>query len=92
MKLANIDNQQELLDVVDKCTGTVELVTPEGDRLNLKSKLCQYITLTSIFDSAAKIPELEIVAHEAEDVKRLMNYMMKGWLFISIFTDWCGLY
>ena len=61
-----------------QCTGTVELVTPEGDRLNLKSKLCQYITLTSIFDSAAKIPELEIVAHEAEDVKRLMNYMMKG--------------
>ena len=78
MKLANIDNPQELLDVVDQCTGNVELVTPEGDRLNLKSKLCQYITLTSIFDSAAKIPELEIVAHEAEDVKRLMNYMMKG--------------
>ena len=78
MKLANIDNPQELLDVVDQCTGTVELVTPEGDRLNLKSKLCQYITLTSIFDSTAKIPELEIVAHEAEDVKRLMNYMMKG--------------
>lgn len=78
MKLANIDNPQELLDVVDQCTGTVELVTPVGDRLNLKSKLCQYITLTSIFDSAAKIPELEIVAHEAEDVKRLMNYMMKG--------------
>ena len=78
MKLANIDNPQELLDVVDQCTGTVEFVTPEGDRLNLKSKLCQYITLTSIFDSAAKIPELEIVAHEAEDVKRLMNYMMKG--------------
>ena len=78
MKLANIDNPQELLDVVDQCTGTVELVTPEVDRLNLKSKLCQYITLTSIFDSAAKIPELEIVAHEAEDVKKLMNYMMKG--------------
>ena len=78
MKLANIENPQDLLDVVDQCVGTVELVTPEGDRLNLKSKLCQYITLTSIFDSAAKIPELEIVAHEAEDVKRLMNYMMKG--------------
>ena len=44
MKLANIENPQDLLDVVDQCVGTVELVTPEGDRLNLKSKLCQYIS------------------------------------------------
>ena len=78
MKLANIENPQDLLDVVDQCVGTVELVTPEGDRLNLKSKLCQYISLTSVFASASTIPELEIIAHEAEDVKRLMNFMMRG--------------
>ena len=78
MKLANIENPQELLDVVDQCVGTVELVTPEGDRLNLKSKLCQYISLTSVFASASNIPELEVIAHEAEDVKRLMNFMMRG--------------
>lgn len=78
MKLANIENPQDLLDVVDQCVGTVELVTPEGDRLNLKSKLCQYISLTSVFASASNIPELEIIAYEAEDVKRLMNFMMRG--------------
>lgn len=78
MKLSNIDNPQEFLQVIDKCEGTVELVTPEGDRLNLKSKLCQYISLTSIFSSAASIPELEIIAHEPEDVKKLMDYMIRG--------------
>ncbi len=78
MKISNIENPQELLDVVDQCVGTVELITPEGDRLNLKSKLCQYISLTSVFASAANIPEMEIIAHEPEDVKRIMNFMIKG--------------
>jgi hypothetical protein len=77
MKLVNIDNPEELMEVINQCVGTVELVTPEGDRLNLKSKLCQYITLTSIFTSATKIPEIELIAHEKEDVDRLLAYMMK---------------
>ena len=78
MKLANIKNPEELLKVVDQCEGTVELVTADGDRLNLKSKLCQYISLTSIFTSAASIPELEIIAHEPEDVKKLLDFMVRG--------------
>lgn len=78
MKLRNVDNPQALLDVIDKCQGTVELVTPEGDRLNLKSKLCQYISLTSIFTSATLIEEIEIVAHEPDDVKMLIDYMVRG--------------
>jgi hypothetical protein len=77
MKLVNIDNPEELMEVINQCVGTVELVTPEGDRLNLKSKLCQYISLTSIFTSATKIPEIELIAHEKEDVDRLLAYMMK---------------
>ena len=77
IQLHNI-NFDDFIKAIDECKGDVYLETKDGDVLNLKSKLCQYITLTSIFDSAAKIPELEIVAHEAEDVKRLMNYMMKG--------------
>ena len=39
MKLYNIDNVEEFMGVVDKCSGPVELVSPEGDRLNLKSEL-----------------------------------------------------
>ena len=78
MKVKNIKNPQEFMEVIDKCSGKVELLTTEGDRLNLKSKLCQYISLTSIFTSASKIEELEIVAYEPEDTQRILEYIMKG--------------
>ena len=32
---------QKFLEAIDQCKGNVFLVTDEGDRLNLKSKLCQ---------------------------------------------------
>ena len=45
MKVSNIKDIQKFFDVVDSCAGKVELVTGEGDRLNLKSKLSQYVSL-----------------------------------------------
>lgn len=77
MKIQNIKDPQKFFNVVDQCKGKVELVTGEGDRLNLKSKLSQYVSLANIFaNGAAKIPELEIVAYDPEDINRLINYMM----------------
>lgn len=78
MKVNNIENPKEFMELVDECVGKVELITADGDRLNLKSKLCQYVSLVSIFTSASQIPSLEIIAHEAEDRKKIMDYMMKG--------------
>ena len=63
--------------VVDSCEGKVELVTGEGDRLNLKSKLSQYVSMANIF-SNGEIPELEIVAHEPEDIDKLVKFMLLG--------------
>lgn len=77
MKVQNIKNIDKFFEVVDSCSGSVELVTGEGDRLNLKSKLCQYVSLANIF-SNGNIPELEIVAHEPEDVERILRFMMDG--------------
>ncbi|WP_104804367.1 polya polymerase [Blautia marasmi] len=77
MKLTNIENPKGLMEVIDTCEGTVEIVTSEGDRLNLKSKLCQYISLASIFTVASKIPELEIIAHEPDDLNKILKYIMK---------------
>lgn len=77
MKVQNITNVEKFFEVVDSCSGSVELVTGEGDRLNLKSKLCQYVSLANIF-SNGNIPELEIVAHEPEDVEKILNFMMDG--------------
>ena len=35
MKVSNIKDVEKFFEVVDSCTGRVELVTGEGDRLNL---------------------------------------------------------
>ena len=77
MKITNIENVEKFFEVVDQCKGKVELVTGEVDRLNLKSKLCQYVSLANIF-SNGEIPELEVIAHEPEDVNRLVNFMLDG--------------
>lgn len=77
MKITNISNVEAFFKVVDQCKGKVELVTGEGDRLNLKSKLCQYVSLANIF-SNGEIPELEVIAHEPEDVNRLVAFMLDG--------------
>ncbi len=77
MKVQNITDINKFFDVVDSCKGKVELVTGEGDRLNLKSKLCQYVSLANIF-SNGEIPELEVLAYEKEDVDKLINFMING--------------
>ena len=52
-------------------------MTGEGDRLNLKSKLSQYVSMANIF-SNGEIPELEVIAYEKEDIDRLIQFMMEG--------------
>ena len=77
MKVQNITNVDAFFKVVDACDGKVELVTGEGDRLNLKSKLSQYVSMANIF-SNGEIPELEIIAYEKEDTDRLIKFMLDG--------------
>ena len=77
MKVQNITDIVASFKAVDGCKGRVELVTGEGDRLNLKSKLSQYVSMANIF-SNGEIPELEIIAYEKEDTDRLIGFMING--------------
>ena len=77
MKVQNIKDIDAFFKTVDDCAGRVELVTGEGDRLNLKSKLSQYVSMANIF-SGGEIPELEIIAYEPEDTDRLIKFMMNN--------------
>ena len=80
MKITNSHNVEKFFEVIDSCEGKVELVTGEGDRLNLKSKLSQFITLTNIFnpngDVKPEIPEIELVAYDPKDIDKLLKYMI----------------
>lgn len=77
MKVQNITDIEKFFKAVDECKGKVELVTGEGDRLNLKSKLSQYVSMANIF-SNGEIPELELIAYEKEDIDRLVKFMVDG--------------
>ena len=57
MKVSNIKDIDKFFAVVDSCEGRVELVTGEGDRLNLKSKLSQYVSLQT-FSQAERFRNL----------------------------------
>ena len=61
MKVTNITNIEGFFKTVDSCIGKVELVTGEGDRLNLKSKLSQYVSLAKIYPSSTKEIEWRLI-------------------------------
>ena len=77
MKVKNITDVDGFFYAIDKCKGKVELVTKEGDRLNLKSKLSQYVSLANMFGDA-KIGEVELLVSEPDDGIFLMEYLVRG--------------
>ncbi len=76
VEMHNID-VQEFLAEINKCEGNVFLVTDEGDRLNLKSKLCQLIGLTSLIQGG-KIANAHLECQKPEDETRLFRFNMFG--------------
>ena len=77
MKMYNIKDIEGFMKTVNDCTGSVYIISPEGDKLNLKSKLTQYYALAGLFSSPI-ISELELETEDPETAKRLMEFMMSG--------------
>ena len=75
MKIKNILNPQEFFLAVAKCKGRVELLTSEGDRLNMRSALCQYIALTQMFQDD-QIEDVELCVSVPEDLAALEAYLV----------------
>ena len=76
MNLHDID-VTEFLAVLDTCEGNVFLVTNEGDRLNLKSKLCQLVGLTKLIEGG-KIAEASIFCDNKDDESKLFRFNFFG--------------
>ena len=74
MKIQNVKDIDGFFKIVDRCKGKVELVTGEGDRLNLKSKLTQFVSLAKVFADDI-IPEMDLVVYEPEDAIHFINFM-----------------
>lgn len=77
MKLMNIKNLERFFEVVDSCTGKVELVSNDM-RINLKSNLAKYFSFASLFASGTEdMKEVEIVAYDMEDAQKLIRFAME---------------
>ena len=67
----------KFLAVLDTCEGNVFLVTSEGDRLNLNSKLCQLVGLTKLIEGG-KIAEACIYCENKNDESKLFRFNLLG--------------
>ncbi len=63
----------EFLKVLDSCVGEVYLMTRDGDRLNLKSKLSQLVGLTALIEGG-KIAEAFIMCEKEEDESKIFRF------------------
>lgn len=79
MKINNLspDKLNKFFEVVDTCEGKVELVTSEGDRLNLKSALCKYVAFAKILVNT-DIPEMEVICYNPNDTLKFMTFLVEG--------------
>ncbi len=76
IELHDVDVQAFLAEI-DTCEGDVFLVTDEGDRLNLKSKLCQLIGLTKLIEGG-KISDAHIECQKPGDETKLYRFNIFG--------------
>lgn len=68
---------QSFTTILDSCVGDVFLVTDEGDRLNLKSKLCQLIGFTKLLEGA-KVSKARLECSNSDDETKLFRFNLFG--------------
>ncbi len=66
-------NMIDFINILDTCKGDVFLETPEGDVLNLRSKLCQIVGLATILQGCS-IAEAVIRCTDPEDEEKLFRF------------------
>ena len=72
MTLHNLD-LAGFIKTLDSCKGDVYMETPDGDVLNLKSKLCQMLGLANVL-KGAQISEAKIRCTNPEDESLLFLF------------------
>ena len=77
MKLYNIKNIEKFCSVIDSCEGNVTMLNEKGDRLNLKSKLSQFVALSSVLGAEEKpISEMEVLVDNPKDTMKLVEFAL----------------
>ena len=76
MKLYDID-VIKLMELLDKSKGNVYLITDDGNKLNLKSKLCQLYGVRALLEKTKNSTvSAELNVENPEDELMFINFMM----------------
>ena len=76
MKLANIKEVNDFLKTVDECTGDVWLESVDGNKINLKSKLSQYVAINALI--SCESDKLELFCSKHEDEKKFFKFFIEN--------------
>lgn len=70
VELHNVD-VPAFLAVLDRCEGHVYMMTRDGDRLNLRSKLSQLVGLTKLVEGGKIVEAFVMCEKESDELKLL---------------------
>ncbi len=74
--LNNVD-LREFTEMLDSCEGDVYMVTEDGDRLNLRSKLCQLIGFTKLIEGG-RVSNATLECDNKDDESKLFRFNLFG--------------
>ncbi|MCQ2500393.1 MAG: polya polymerase [Lachnospiraceae bacterium] len=74
MKLKDANQVNSFLAAVNECKDQVYLVSPYGDKFNLKSQLTQYIAIAALVNQAGD--DLELFCDNKEDEAIMLKYII----------------
>ena len=72
MRLRNIDDVHDFLNVVEECNGEVYLASAHGDKIFLKSRMSRYVAIGALLSEHGD--ELELYCNNREDEAKFINF------------------
>lgn len=75
MKINNVKEINDFIDVLNQTTGDVWLQSIYGDRISLKSELSRYIAIAQLIEEKSGV--LELFCSNSEDESLFYEYFRK---------------
>lgn len=76
MKLTNISEVDNFIKTINECSGDVWLESVDGNRINLKSKLSQYIAISALISIEGD--NLELYCSVPEDEAKFLKFFSEN--------------
>ena len=75
IKIYQVNDVDRFFKTIEECIGKVELITDDGDCLNLKSRLTQFISFSKLFSNGT-MSNLMLRVSEQKDQARLIDFLI----------------